>query len=212
MFKNKWFQFSLYIFLIPLCIDIYMYPKLPESVPVHFNFEGVADGFAPKFIGLFGLLAFLILIHVFTIFMMSKTPKANHIPKISMIITSLVCPIISVYTTFFIISASFNHDYHFMIYGMHFIIGILMIALGNYLPKTRRNYVLGIKTPWTIDDDDNWNQTHRIGGYCFVTAGIVYIILTLVNQPFIGLIFLLVCSMIPVIYSYFYYQKKLKSR
>lgn len=51
------------------------------------------------------------------------------------------------------------------------------IGMGNYLPRVRQNYTLGIKTPWALDDPDNWRRTHRFGGACFMVVGVSLIVL-----------------------------------
>ena len=56
-------------------------------------------------------------------------------------------------------------------------IGAFFIGMGNYLPRVRQNYTLGIKTPWALDDPDNWRRTHRFGGACFMVVGVSLIVL-----------------------------------
>ena len=96
--------------------------------------------------------------------------------------------------------------------AMNQIVGVLLgglfIGLGNYLPKTKRNYTVGIKIPWTLDDDDNWNKTHRLGGYCFIIAGLFMIIGSFINQLEICFILLFVLMFVPFVYSYMLYRKK----
>lgn len=55
------------------------------------------------------------------------------------------------------------------------LLGLLLIVVGNYLPKNRQNYTIGLKLPWTLDDPDNWNKTHRLAGYLYILAGLVLI-------------------------------------
>jgi uncharacterized membrane protein len=57
--------------------------------------------------------------------------------------------------------------------------GVLFIVIGNYLPKVRPNYMVGIRTPWTLTSDVAWTRTHRVGGWLFVLEGIVFILLGL---------------------------------
>ena len=56
-------------------------------------------------------------------------------------------------------------------------VGAFFIGMGNYLPRVRQNYTLGIKTPWALDDPDNWRRTHRFGGACFMVVGVSLIVL-----------------------------------
>ena len=55
-------------------------------------------------------------------------------------------------------------------------IGLLFIGIGNYLPRGRPNYTMGVKTPWTLADPENWRRTQRFGGKCFVAMGVGFIV------------------------------------
>ncbi len=59
--------------------------------------------------------------------------------------------------------------------------GVLFVVIGNYLPKVRPNYMMGIRTPWTLTSDVAWTRTHRLGGRVFVIEGIVIAILGLIG-------------------------------
>lgn len=87
------------------------------------------------------------------------------------------------------------------------LVGIVFIAVGNYLPKNKQNYTVGIKLPWTLDDEENWNKTNRLSGYLFVICGIIFI----VNAFFLSilpLIITILAVVIPAIYSYILYKQK----
>ena len=80
---------------------------------------------------------------------------------------------------------------------------------GNYLPKCKRNYTLGIKLPWTLDNEDNWNKTHRFAGFVWVLGGILFTISAFFSFAYamIGIVVLLM--VLPPIYSYLTYKNQL---
>jgi uncharacterized membrane protein len=85
------------------------------------------------------------------------------------------------------------------------VLGILFVAIGNYLPKCTRNYTIGIKIPWTLDSEENWNATHRLAGKLWVAGGILLLPCAFLPAPWQGiamLVVLLVISTVPVIYSW----------
>ena len=84
MLKNKWFMFSLALFVIPFALNLVFYSQLPDVVPTHFDVNGQVDGTMPKFMGLFGMLFLCLAIHVFTCFVTVKDPKRNNIPDFMM--------------------------------------------------------------------------------------------------------------------------------
>ena len=87
MLKNKWFKFSLVLFLLPLVCILVTYNKLPAQVATHFDFHGTPDGYMNKFLGLYGVWAFMLLLHIFCAFMTFKDPKKSNIPEVGLRIT-----------------------------------------------------------------------------------------------------------------------------
>ena len=87
-------------------------------------------------------------------------------------------------------------------------VGVLLIALGNYLPKCKQNYTVGIKLPWTLNSEENWNRTHHLSGYLFILAGIVMTITAFIPKAaFLTLPFILIAAIIPMIYSFVLLKK-----
>ncbi|WP_394172842.1 SdpI family protein [Thalassotalea litorea] len=88
---------------------------------------------------------------------------------------------------------------------------ILFIVIGNFLSKTRSNFFIGIRTPWTLSSDDNWRKTHHLGGRLFMLAGVLGLIISfalphqLLTWLMLGL--LLPASLIPIIYSWYLWHK-----
>jgi uncharacterized membrane protein len=90
-------------------------------------------------------------------------------------------------------------------------LGLLFIILGNFLSKIRQNYFIGIKVPWTLSDEDNWNKTHRFASWCFVGAGLLTLTGAIANRfpPMILFGSLILAGILPVLYSYLLYKKAL---
>jgi uncharacterized membrane protein len=90
------------------------------------------------------------------------------------------------------------------------LIGLLFIIIGNYLPKARQNYTIGIRIPWTLANEENWNRTHRLAGYLWMICGVLMILLCLTRllpAPWtVGL--LLIMVLVPCGYSYWLHARK----
>ena len=91
-------------------------------------------------------------------------------------------------------------------------IGLLFIMMGNYFQTVRPNYFVGIRTPWTLENEQVWKKTHRLGGRIWVAGGISIVLLgLLINSVtamlicFFGLILIMV--LVPVVYSYMEFRK-----
>lgn len=201
MLKNKWFRFSLALFLIPLILITMTYNQLPAQIATHFGINGQPNGYMNKFIGLYGTWLFLLVLHVFCAFMTFKDPKNKNIPDIGMRIVLMICPVMCLLLDLITIGYSLGYKFNVGII-VNIVLGILFIILGNYLPKVKRNYTFGIRTSWALDNDENWNKTNRVGGYCFVIAGMLYVVLGAFNYMFIGIGVIIVACLIPCIYSY----------
>ena len=90
---------------------------------------------------------------------------------------------------------------------VNIVLGFFFIILGNYLPKIKRNYTIGIRTSWALNSDENWSRTHRFSGYVFVLSGMLYIIFSMLGYMFIGLGIILIASLLCFGYSYSLYKK-----
>ncbi len=92
-------------------------------------------------------------------------------------------------------------------------IGLIFIFAGLMMRKARRNFFIGIRTPWTLSSDRVWDETHRVGSRLFVVMGIVTMFTTLLGQAGIYVMFgaILIGVLVPVIYSYVLYQQEPKS-
>jgi uncharacterized membrane protein len=90
------------------------------------------------------------------------------------------------------------------------LMGILFILIGNYMPKTRQNYTIGIKVPWALDNEENWNRTHRLAGYLWVAGGLILVILALagLSNPVLMIGVVVVFTLVPAIYSWWLHAKK----
>lgn len=89
------------------------------------------------------------------------------------------------------------------------IVGVIIAACGNYMPKCKQNYTVGIKLPWTLSSEENWNKTHHMAGFLWILGGISIIIGSCIRMPSIPitLVVILVITIIPFMYSFCLYKK-----
>lgn len=206
MLKNKWFVFSLCLFVIPFVVDLVFYNQLPANIPTHFDVNNQVNGTLSKFVGLFGVLGFCFILHVLCCFMTLKDPKKCNIPDFIMRILFMICPIVGMSVNFISIYFALGHSMDVALW-MNLLVSLLIIVLGNYLPKVKRNYVVGVKTSWALNSDENWNRSNRFGGYCMVLAGIFYFVASLFGNMSIGIVVLIVACICPTVYSYLLFKR-----
>jgi uncharacterized membrane protein len=85
--------------------------------------------------------------------------------------------------------------------------GVLFIVIGNYLPKVRPNYMVGIRTPWTLTSDSSWTRTHRMGGRLFVVEGVAFVLLGLTGVsgvPLVAILLLAIAVLLVFTFAYSY--------
>ena len=93
-----------------------------------------------------------------------------------------------------------------------FAVGIMLMVMGNFLGKTRSNFFIGTRTPWTLSSDEVWRRTHRLGGKLFMVAGAVLMagawVLAEANLEYLIVVGVVPASVIPVIYSWWLWRQE----
>ena len=195
--------------LLPVLIGILCWNHLPDVMATHFGMNNEANGFSGKAFTVLGIPAILLAILWIGVFVTSHDPKRQNInPKMFSLVLWIV-PVISLVAaaTIYPINLGYELDVAFF---SELMVGLMLIIIGNYLPKTRQNYTLGIKIPWTLANEENWNRTHRFAGYLWMIGGILLLIICLTRvilpQWLLGI--LLIIVLVPCIYSYWLHAKK----
>lgn len=194
----------------PMFLTFFLYDSLPEMIPVHFTFNGTPNSFAQKaFVG-YGIPAILMIINFFTHLLINNDPKKISQPKTFIIIIKYLIPFISLIlvSSSLLISLGFYVSLGSLI---PIFIGVLFIIIGRYLPKIKRNYTIGFKLPWTLDNDENFKKTNTLTGFIFMISGILILCSTILNPNFLYILFIIVILsilLIPTIYSYTLYKKQ----
>jgi len=200
------------ICLLPICLSLALYDDLPEKVVMQWNFEGNPNWYAPKAVMAFGMPFFFMIINTIIIFLLYTDPKRANASKAMRIFTVLLTPIMSIILLPLMLLMNLGVDLPLKMIVFLFI-GIIFIFVGNYLPKNKLNYSIGIRMSWTLNDPKNWNKTHRFASYLWVIAGILFIAIAFLPLKLIsGLIALFVIMfltvVVPIIYSYNLYKKE----
>ena len=198
------------ITLLPVLVGIILWDKLPVEIPVHFNAQGVADSYSGKGFAVFGLPAFMLAIHWFCTFITSLDPKSKNISKKSMELVLWIIPAISLLVSSVIYAYSLGKKFNVSTVMILFF-GFFFIVIGNYLPKCKQNYSIGIKIPWTLNNQENWNYTHRLAGKTWVIGGILLISTAFFNLLWLYLSVFAIMIIIPVAGSYLYHKKENKA-
>jgi uncharacterized membrane protein len=195
------------ICLLPILAGVILWDQLPEQIPTHWGINGEVDSWSSKTFAVFGFPALLAGIHLLCVFFTKFDPKATEQPKQMLNLVMWICPVISLLMGSVTYCVALGHDLLNMPVICCCIVGVMFIIVGNYLPKCRQSYTMGIKLPWTLADEGNWNATHRVGGWTWMLCGVVMLATAFLGIFWILLGVLLVAVIVPTVYSYVYYRK-----
>lgn len=205
--KYRWI--TLLLIATMAVITAAVYERLPDPMPVHWNAEGQVDGWMGKPWGAFLLplvmLGTWLLIEVLSFI----SPKGFKLNDFISVVGLLMTLIIAFLFVIGMAQIAFILGYPVQITRVvTAAVGVLLILTGNYFGKLRKNFFIGIRTPWTIASEEVWNRTHRLAGWTFVIAGIALVISALLyNNVTVIVVAVLAASLIPAAYSLWLYKR-----
>jgi uncharacterized membrane protein len=210
--KKLWLESIPFIIFIILIVGaIIYYPKIPNTIPTHWNAAGEADAFGGKnaiFIVPFIFLAVLILFFILPLMEVFRENmmKIYNYYYAFKVMFSIFFAVLFVATLLPTMGYDINVSY--VVIAM---IGLLFIALGFILPRLKRNFMFGIRTGWTLSSDTVWEKTHKIGGILFAALGVITLVLLLILRLetlfFVFLALTILVSIFLVFYSYYIYRR-----
>jgi len=205
---------SLLIIMISFIIGISFYSLLPDKVASHWNAKGEVDGYMSKFGGLFLMPVISLVLLLLFIIIPKIDPLKHNIEKFRKYFNGFIVLMMLFLFYLYILTILWNIGVRFNF--VHLLVPIFSIFFyycGILIQKAQRNWFIGIRTPWTLSNEQVWNKTHKIGGILFKIAGIISLIGILLPEYALFFVIcpVIIASLFPVIYSYFAYQKLTKS-
>ena len=200
------------ILLAAIGLSVWAYPQLPARVVTHWNFYGQADGWSSREFHALFFPALLVVMYILFSLMPLFDPKSERYQEFSrvyLMMRNLILLVLGVvFTAATFSNLGFAVNIGAIVSGT---IGLMMIILGNYFGKLKRNWFVGLRTPWTLSSENVWNKTHRFGGRLFILWG-----LGLIIAPWLAptLAFVIVIGGVVImlagigIYSYALYKKE----
>ena len=195
--------------LLPIVAGLILWDRLPEQLPMHFNAAGEVDGWAPKLAAVLGMPAFFVAVQwLCAVGSFKMDPKARNLNDKMMVFVLWFIPVLSVLMHALVYCTALGMEMNVQIV-IPLVMGLLFIVIGNWLPKCKQTYTLGIKLPWTLHDEDNWNRTHRFAGPVWVVCGIIIVAGDLVGGAFLWVMLaaFLVMIFAPTVYSYLLFKR-----
>ena len=209
-YEKKLIILTSILILMPMLVGVILWNQLPEQLPFHWNAQGQVDQYMGKAPVVFGFPFFLLAIHLFCVFVTGSDPKnPNVVKKVNQLVL-WICPTVSLFVYVMTYSTALNRPINVNL-AVGLFTGLLLIMVGNYLPKCRPNYTIGIRLPWTLDSEENWRKTHRLAGPVTMAGGVIIVLISLVNPDAMAYMILpvvLLITLIPSVYSYLLYKRE----
>ena len=208
--SKRWIGPVLIVLMVGFALAVY--GRLPEQVPTHFDLSGEPDDWMDRFPGAFLLPAIAAGIYVLLFALRQIDPRREHYRRFKgtwWVVLNVIALLMAVLHVLSLgLALGWPID---MGRAVTVTMGLLFVGLGNYLPRFRSNWWIGIRTPWTLDSEVVWRETHRVGGWTFVAAGLVLVVAGLFVPPgareWVSGIALAIGVAIPLVYSYLAYRR-----
>ena len=200
------------LLVLMLVVALWAYPRLPERIPTHWNLEGEVDGWSARWMVFFPPAMGLLMLVLMPVLRRIDPRRANYDrfePTFWLVINVII---------------AFMFVPHLMTIGAALgwplpatdrvlvgAVGVLFILLGNYMPRVKSNWWMGIRTPWTLSSESVWRSTHRLGGRMFVVGGVVMILsLALTPEARVAALItaVVLSALVPAVWSYMAWRRE----
>ena len=208
MIKKNWktLLITSIIILLPIVAGVILWDQLPDRIPTHWNAAGEIDGWSSKAFAVFGLPGIMLAVQWLCLLGTAADPKKhNHSDKILHLVLWII-PVLSALLSALTYGVALGKEVRMEVV-MPVFIGLVLAIIGNYLPKCKQSYTIGIKIPWTLDSEENWNRTHRFAGRLWLVCGLALMLTGFFGGFWIFFGIVLVMVLAPTVYSYILHRK-----
>ncbi len=196
-----------------LAVSVWAWGQIPDSaqIPIHWGLDGQPNGWAPKWLGLLLTPGLGVVLGGVFLTIPRFDPRREHIVASNQawvaITGAAMLLLLAVHVLVIALTLGATIDLG-RVLGVG--IGLMFAVIGNFLGKTRSNWFMGIRTPWTLSSERSWTKTHRLGGRLFMAVGLLSIVLGLLTNDrvvYFALVpGLIVAAIVPIVYSYFVWR------
>lgn len=166
---------SFMLILAMVAISAYGWVRLPAEaeLPIHWGIDGRPDAFASKPIALLGGPGLALLLTVLFAVLPAIEPRRLHLERSARAYQSAWIGVLAILLLGHAAAIAAGLGIAVDVARVIAVgVGALFVTLGNWLPKTSSNFVLGVRTPWTLSSERSWSVTHRLAGRGFVLLGL----------------------------------------
>lgn len=208
------FLFSTLLIVILILAGVFLWNQLPEQMASHWNEKDEVNGYMGRFWGVFMLPLMMIGLSLLFFAIPLIDPLKANIAEFRPFFNTFIV-VFNIYMAYIhILTLVWNLGYTNFGLGRMLLpaIGLLFVFIGFMIKKAKRNYFIGIRTPWTLANDKVWDETHKLGSKLFIAGGIVSLLGIIFPKQALVLLMvpIFASAFIPVVYSYFIFRREEK--
>jgi len=195
-----------------LGVAFFVYPYLPDQVPSHWNIHGQVDAYSGRFFGAFFEPLLAPVLYLLLILLPLADPrKENYVRFANAYAFLRWALLIFMYGLYVItLTASLGYPVNMGLF-VKAGVAVLFTIIGNFMGQFRHNYFVGIKTPWTLANEEVWQRTHRLGGRIWVLCGLGCLALSPFSGAWAAYLYfalLMIMVLVPMLYSYVIFERQ----
>ncbi|TQK63969.1 putative membrane protein [Brevibacillus sp. AG162] len=196
---------SILFFFISVVLGVICYPSMPDQMVIHWGPNGEPNGFAPKLVG----VSFIpvVMLFIFVAVRRQKQYYQKFQSSHDTILHTLMIVLLVIHSM--IIAYGYGYMLNIGIF-VTLILGILFVTIGNFMPRFRHNYLIGIRTPWSLASEEVWKNTHLLSSRVFFIGGILIMLTSFLPTTIhyvLMLLIVLVTILISIGSSHYYYKR-----
>ncbi len=197
------------LILATIAVAAWLYPSLPDRIPTHWNAAGEIDDYSGKPWGVIVLPLAAVFSWALMKIIPLISPKGFRTTDFQDVINVFQVALVGFLSLVAVLMlfAGLGHE----VYINNIVpigVGLLFIVIGNYMGKVRKNFFIGIRTPWTLASDEVWSRTHRLAGRVFMLCGVLLAAAAFLPRMPLALILAVVAAaFVPLVYSYVLYRR-----
>lgn len=195
--------------LVAVGVAVWLYPNLPARVPSHWNIQGQVDNSMPRFWGAVMPALMVLGMAILTVVLPWISPRSFEIRPFGQVYVGLMLVVQGFVLVIGLAILLYAAGYAVPVPMLVMVsVGLLFMVLGNYMGKLRKNFFIGIRTPWTLASDATWERTHRLGGWTFMLGGVLLVIAALADiKLWLPIVAIGIAALVPAVYSWFVYRQ-----
>jgi uncharacterized membrane protein len=207
---KRWIGPVLVIAMVAFSLAVY--GSLPAEVPTHWGWGGEVDDWSSRAFGAFMLPGIALALWLLLPALRKIDPRRTHYERFDETFWLIVNMILGFMAAMHVLAlgAALGWPVN-MGRAVNVLAGVMLMGLGNYLPRVRSNWWIGIRTPWTLESERVWRETHRVAGFAFVGAGAITVVTAFLPAEVgttVMMVAIATAALVPTVYSFVLYRRE----